>query len=190
MIGLADGGESSPDTGALGGGVQSAAIEEQERMQGKDEILIHAPLERVWALVADSDNLPKWRPPVLGVELLDKDRPERVGSRRRVDARFGGKQGFFVEHRTEHVAGRRIAYIIDEESFGLQRLLRRPGFVLAIEPLGPEQTHVVWSFHHQPHGLVGRLMNPFVRRNQRSNRRAALQSLRRYAEEGVERPNP
>ena len=58
--------------------------------------------------------------------------PERVGSRRRVDARFNGKDGHFVEICTEHVEGRRIAYVIEQDTFGLGRVMTEPGFALDI----------------------------------------------------------
>jgi uncharacterized protein YndB with AHSA1/START domain len=162
------------------------------RVQGRDEISIDAPIERVWELVADSRLLPKWGPPVKGVELVDQfDRPEGLGSRRRVDAKFGDRQGHYLERRIAHDPPRRMAFLIEAETFGLFRMLDAVGSVIDLEPDGPDRTRVTWTFFHRPHGLVGHVMNRIViRRQQRRNRLAALASLQRYAESGQERPTP
>jgi carbon monoxide dehydrogenase subunit G len=156
------------------------------KLQGKDEIIIDAPLERVWRLIGDSTELVNWGPPVRKVEVLGPSgRAEGLNSRRRVDADFDGKAGFFVERRTDHVDGRRIEYLIEEESFGIFRVMSEPGFAMEIEEAGPGRTRVVWSFFHNTKGVLGALLNPFViLRQQRRNRLAALQALKSYAEGG------
>ena len=110
---------------------------------------------------------------------------EKLGTARKVQAEFGQKSGYFLEHRVEHVEGRKIAYLIDEDNFGISRLLSRPGFSLELDPQGDEATRVIFSFFHDPRGFKGRLMNPLIKLQQRRNRLAALGSLKRRAEEMV-----
>ncbi len=154
------------------------------RLQGRDDIVIDASSEILWDLIADSHMLPSWGPPVIDVEVMTDDgEPERLGTARKVHARFGRKSGWFLEHRVEHVPGRQIAYLIDEENFGLSRLVSRPGFSLELSPLDDGRTQVIFSFFHDPRGLKGRLLNPMLKRQQRRNRLAALASLKRRAEE-------
>lgn len=50
----------------------------------------------------------------------DRSRSGRVG------AEFDGKAGHFVEVRTEHEEGRKIAYLIEEETFGLFKVMTSP----------------------------------------------------------------
>lgn len=90
-------------------------------LQGRDEVTIAAPISTVWSLISDSSRLPEWGPPVRSVTVLG--RPEQVGVRRRIDAEFDGKAGHFVEVRTEHEEGRKIAYLIEEETFGLFKVM-------------------------------------------------------------------
>jgi uncharacterized protein YndB with AHSA1/START domain len=157
------------------------------KLQGRDEILVAAPIEQLWSLIADSTRLPEWGPPVRKVEILGQPgQAEELGSRRRVEAEFDGKQGSFVERRTEHVPGRKIAYLIEEESFGLFRVMTEPGFAIELESAGPGTTRVVWSFFHNPKGLIGQILNVLViLRQQRRNRLAALASLKQHAEKLV-----
>ncbi len=165
------------------------------KLQGQDEIIVEAPVERVWPLIADSTLLPDWGPPVRKVEVIGQsDQPEGLGSPRRVEAEFNGKMGYFVERRTQHVQGRKIAYLIEEENFGLFRAMTEPGFSIEIESAGPDKTRVIWSFFpdktrviwsffHNPKGLLGHILNVLViLRQQRRSRLAALASLKQYAE--------
>lgn len=153
-------------------------------LQGRDEIIVAAPVGKIWSLISDSSRLPEWGPPVRSVDVLGEPRdPERLGSRRRVHAEFDGKRGHFVEVRTEHEEGRKVAYLIEEETFGLFKVMSRPGFSLEIEPAGKDATRVVFSFFHEPKGLLGSLLNVLViRRAQRKNRLAALASLKERGE--------
>ncbi len=156
------------------------------RLQGGDDIVIHAPAQILWQLIADSRELPNWGPPVKSVEVMTNGADaEKLGTARKVHAEFGRKSGYFLEHRVEHVDGRKIAYLIDEENFGLSSLLARPGFSLELDPKGDQATRVIFSFFHDPRGFKGRIMNPLIKLQQRRNRLAALRSLKRRAEEMV-----
>jgi len=155
-------------------------------VQGQDAVEIDAPPAYLWTLISDSMELCNWGPPVRGVKVLTDDGHEAMGTWRRVDAEFDGKQGHFIERRIEHIEGRKIAVLIEEETFGLFRLLSEVGSSLEIEPFGTHQTRVIFTFFHNTKGVIGYLMNKLVvLRQQRRNRLAALASLKQYAEHAV-----
>jgi len=60
-------------------------------VQGTDSTIIDRPAADLWPLIADSQQLTKWGPPVVSVTVLDT--PEQVGSRRTIEAKFGRKEG-------------------------------------------------------------------------------------------------
>src|SRR5262249_48654828 len=97
------------------------------RIQGQDAIIVEAPAEHLWFLISDSMELCNWGPPVRGVSILSADEHEGLGTWRRVDAQFDGKNGHFMERRIEHIEGRKMAVLIEEETFGLFRLLSEVG---------------------------------------------------------------
>ncbi len=74
------------------------------------------------------------------------------------------------------------AYLIDEDNFGLARLMSRPGFSLELESRDGNATAVVFSFFHDTRGM-GRVLNPLIKWQQRRNRLETLNSLKSYAEE-------
>lgn len=168
------------------------------RLQGQDETVVNAPIERVWELISDSKQLEKWGPPVREVTIVDA--PEKLGSRRIVVGEFtpGGavitaqesptarrkKVAHFHERRIEHIEGFKVGYRIEEEDIGIFRVITQVGYTTELESLGQSQTRVVWKFFHNPKGIFGHIMNRlFVLRQQRTNRRGALASLKRYAED-------
>jgi hypothetical protein len=158
------------------------------RLQGRDDIVVHAPAWILWQLISDSRELPNWGPPVVSVEVLTNSADsEKVGAIRKVRAEFGRKSGYFLEHRVEHVDGRKVAYLIDEEDFGLFDLLSRPGFSLEVDPMGDQATRVIFSFFHDSRGLKGRMMNPIIKLQQHRNRLTTLRSLKRFAEDRFRR---
>src|SRR6266849_896526 len=40
------------------------------RLQGRDDIVVHAPARILWQLISDSHELPDWGPPVRSVEVM------------------------------------------------------------------------------------------------------------------------
>ena len=167
--------------------------------QGKDDIVIDAPIATVWRLIADSRELERWGPPVRQVTVLDL--PEVLGSRRIVVAEFTSAGGVvladesertankqtahFEERRIEHIEGSKIGYRIEKENIGMFRLITDVEFATELEPLGEDRTRVIWRFFHRPRGLFGAVMNRlFILPQQRRNRLGALRALKEYAESG------
>lgn len=159
-------------------------------IQGVDSITINRPAEELWTLVADSRQLTNWGPPVVSVEALDG--PEQVGSRRIIEAKFGSKRGRFTERRIVHdQASGTMAFVIEDDTFGLGRMLTDIGSLMELDPIDEVRTRLTWSFFHQPRGILGRVMNRLViLRQQRNNRLAALESFRTFAETGATRATP
>jgi len=158
------------------------------RVQGQDSIVIDAPLVQVWPLIGESRNLARWGPPVIDVSTDDD--PEGVGSRRTVTAKMGRRTGTFRERRIIHEPPQRMAFVIETDTFGLARLLRASGTLMELEATPDGATRLTWTFFHQPHSILGHVMNPAIRRQQRRNRLLALASLKAYAEHGTLRPQP
>jgi hypothetical protein len=153
------------------------------KLQGRDIVVVDASPNLLWQLISDSNELVRWGPPVQRVEVFSQEgQREGLGTARKVHAEFGRRSGYFLEHRVEHVPGRKVAYLIDEDNFGLARFMSRPGFSLELESRDGNATAVVFSFFHDTRGM-GRVLNPVIKWQQRRNRLEALKSLKSYAEE-------
>ena len=155
------------------------------RIQGQDEIVIDAPVSTVWPLIKDSKRLEDWGPPVQKIEvyLAPGQTEEGVGSERKVYAKFSEKrQGSYQEIRTDQIEGKKISFLIYEDTFGMSKILTDVGGSMEVVPEGEDRTRFVFTFYHRTNGLMGWLMNPMIKRDQGKNRRAALQSIKNYAE--------
>jgi Polyketide cyclase / dehydrase and lipid transport len=153
------------------------------KLQGENEILVHAAPERIWAILEDSQaNLPDVLPMVRTCEL-EAGGHERVGAVRTCSVDFGSKRGITVERCIESVPNRRLAHRIERDSFGFSRVLSDFWFSFSLEPENGA-TLVRIETHYDPRGLMGRLMSALMaKRRFRSVRMSALENLKRLAED-------
>jgi uncharacterized protein YndB with AHSA1/START domain len=138
-----------------------------DRVDGEKQIersvIVDATPDAVWAVLADSRLLPRWAPVVDEVTACAAG-GEAVGGVRHCTARLAGRTGRMVERCVELVPRRRIAYVVDEESFGMRRMFDHYGFALDLEP-GPEGgTRVVLQTHYSPRNALYAVINATVMR--------------------------
>lgn len=155
------------------------------KIQGKESIVINASQEIVWEAIFNSSVLEKWSPPTDSVEvfLQEGQIQEGVGTRRKIYAKFGKRNGSFMEHRIAQEDGRSISFMIDsDEGLGVTKILKYPGASMAITKVDGEQTTVEFIFYHKTKGFMGWLLNPMIKSQQKKQRHGALLSLKKYCE--------
>lgn len=156
--------------------------------QGQGEVIINAPVSKVWQLIKDSIRLEDWGPPVQKIEiyLAAGQTEEGAGSKRKVFAKFTEKRkGWYEEIRTEQIEGRKISFHIYEDSFGMAKILKDVGGSMEVVPEGTDKTRFIFTFYHRTKGFMGWLMNPMIKIDQKKNRTKAMQSLKSYVENGT-----
>jgi hypothetical protein len=155
------------------------------KLQGQNEIVVHAAPDRIWEILEDSErHLPSVLPMVKTCEIESGGR-ERIGAVRTCDVDFGGKTGTTVERCIESVAPRKLTHRIEDDSFGFSRRLSDFWFSFTLEPASAGTTLVRIETHYDPRGVVGRLMSALMAKRQFGKVRAsALQNLKRLAENG------
>lgn len=134
-------------------------------MDGKKQIerstSIDAPPDAVWDVLGDSRLLPDWVPAVDEVTECSID-GEAVGEVRHCDAKLAGKSGRMVERCVEFAPMTRIAYVVDDESFGMRRMFEHYGFAINLESVASGKTLVTLETHYTPrnpmYGLLNRLL--------------------------------
>jgi len=141
-------------------------------MDGKKQIerstVIHAPAQAVWEVLADSRLLPEWVPAVDEVTKCSSD-GEAVGGVRHCNANLAGKSGHMVERCIEFTPMTRIAYVIDDESFGMRKMFDHYGFAISVQSPGSEKTHVILETHYTPRNAMYGLLNRLTMRRQFEN---------------------
>lgn len=138
-------------------------------MEGKKQIerstVIHAPAEAVWEVLADSRLLPRWVPAVDDVTRCSSD-GEAVGEVRHCSATLAGKRGRMVERCIEFAPNTRIAYVVEDESFGMRKMFDHYGFAITLAAQDSEATRVTLQTHYTPRNPISGLLNALVMRRQ------------------------
>jgi len=138
-------------------------------VDGKKQIerstLVNAPTDAVWDVLADSRLLAEWVPAVDEVTECSID-GEAVGEVRHCSARLAGKSGRMVERCIEFTPLTRIAYVVDDESFGMRKMFDNYGFAINLESEGSERTRVTLETHYTPRNPMYGLLNALMLRRQ------------------------
>ena len=161
---------------------------QEPKIQGQGEIIINAPVSALWPLIRDSKRMEDWGPPVEKIEVYPdgNQSQENVGSKRKVFAKFTEKRkGWYNEIRTEQIEGRKVAFLIYEDSFGMSKMLTDVGTSMEILPEGSDKTKFIFTFYHRTKNILGWLMNPMIKADQKKNRLKALESIKSYVEKGI-----
>jgi uncharacterized protein YndB with AHSA1/START domain len=148
-------------------------------LQGSDEVVVHAPPERIWALLADGPRLTEWMP----IVKTTTAHVEVLGAERTCAVEFEGKRGRVTERCVEHEPSRRIAWQLVDDSLGFGRLFTELGFSFTLEPGADGSTLIRNETYYRPRSMLGRLVSLLVlRRKFRGIRLTALDNLRRLSE--------
>jgi uncharacterized protein YndB with AHSA1/START domain len=138
-------------------------------MDGRKQIerstIVDAPPEAVWEVLGDARLLPEWAP-VVDEVIGCSSEGEAVGAVRRCRARLAGKSGHMVERCIEFTPMRRIAYVVDEESFGMRKLFDHYGFAINVESQPPKKTRITLETHYTPRNWLYGLLNMLMMRRQ------------------------
>lgn len=151
------------------------------RAQGSDQLLVEAPPERLWDIVEDRSQLPRWVPMVQTVTPAD-DR-EEAGAVRRCEVSVGRRDGYVVERCIEAIPNRKLVHAIEDDSLGFTKMFADYAFALQLEPWPSGGTLVTCEAFYEPRAPLTRVLNALVmRRRFRGMRRRILLGLKQLAE--------
>lgn len=135
----------------------------QGRKQIERSIDINAPAEAVWQFLTDSRLRPEWVPAVDAVTDC-ATKGEAVGAVRHCNVTLAGKSGRMLERCVEFMPIRRVAYVVDDESFGMCKMFDDYGFAITLEAHAPNATRARLETHYTPRNPFYGLLNELVLR--------------------------
>jgi ribosome-associated toxin RatA of RatAB toxin-antitoxin module len=124
-----------------------------------NEILIHAPIERIWAVLTNLELLEKYDPTVKKSRLITNE-PAKVGAARRVDMLDG--KNWFEEKVTALEPKRAITFELTACSFPIHKLKHSYSFE---QVDGNVKVKQVMDYTVK-FGLLGKMMDALVVRKQ------------------------
>ncbi|MGE5322794.1 MAG: SRPBCC family protein [Actinomycetota bacterium] len=129
--------------------------------RSRQEVIIHAPLEAVWAFGMDLSRIPEFHPRVFKVDLIDgkKFRGEGVS----YQCHFSGGKHSCIEKDIEIVPLERIVTVFPEDTLGISRILSDYTVETTFQKLGDSSTKVEISHYYSTPTLKARLLNLVAR---------------------------
>jgi uncharacterized protein YndB with AHSA1/START domain len=142
-----------------------------------DEVVVKAPVGRVWKAIQDPGEHVAWHPFATRI-----DGEHALGGVRTCSVLVGKKPGTTRERCSAYDAGSEIMWAVEQDSSGFSRMVAdwRSGF--SLEPHGPDETRVRARSLFQPKRLSARVMMPMIRRKFHQTQRAILGGLRKHVE--------
>ena len=138
-------------------------------MKGQRQILrttiANANVGRVWSILMDSRLLPQWTNVVREVESCEVS-GESIGAARRCRVELGGRAGRMVERCVALEAERHIAYVVEDESFGMRKMFDHYGFRISLQPTDVSHTEITIETFYTPRNALYSVMNALMMRRQ------------------------
>ena len=148
-------------------------------LQARNEAVINASVESLWAVITDINSLHKINPGVIKASGT----MDRQGETRTCEIESNGRTGTMVERLIELVPQKKTVWAIESDTMGMSRMLCDTRFVFKLEQLNEKQTKVINETYYQPTNLVAKIVNGLMmKRMIRKAQEQILSNLRSLTE--------
>jgi Polyketide cyclase / dehydrase and lipid transport len=144
--------------------------------RSKQEVIINAPLETVWAFNMDITKIPTFHPRVVKVELLSGKTHREPGVS--YQCHIAGGKHTCVEKDIEIVPMQKLVTVLPEDTFGICKVL--PDYVVetTVHRVGQSSTKVEISHYYSTPTLKAKLLNLIARRKIALDTRDTLNGMK------------
>jgi hypothetical protein len=150
-------------------------------LQSRQEVVINAPLERVWSFNQDLTRIAEYHPRVNRVELLSGQRQRGAGVAYMCHLKDG--KNTCVEIDLEVVPMRRIVTALPEDTMGLSKIF--PDYIVesTLDPIDQDRTRVAFAHFYSTKSLKAKLVNIIARPRIAKESADTLNAIKRAVEE-------
>jgi uncharacterized protein YndB with AHSA1/START domain len=128
------------------------------KLQTKCKTIINAPIQSIWSVVTDINQLARLNPGVVNAT----GRMDIQGETRTVEIRMNGKGGTFTERLIELVPEAKTVWTIEHDTMGMSKMLKENRFVITLEKLDDNKTMVTNETYYRPANLIARIMSALM----------------------------
>lgn len=125
--------------------------------RSKQEVIINAPLEAVWAFGMDLTKIPEFHPRVFKVDIPDGKRFREPGMSYR--CHLSGGKHTCVEKDIELIPLEKIVTVLPEDTFGIAKILNDYTVETKFHKIDDSRTRVEISHHYSTPTLKAKLLN-------------------------------
>jgi hypothetical protein len=155
-----------------------------QKAQWTVEIVVDAPLKRVWEVALDITLIPQYHSEVDKVDLIAGQTKRSLGTKYQCNILEGRRAGSCVEEVVAYEPERMLATRMVSDTWGIDRML--PDFRVEATVSRRTETSTILKFQafYQPVSLKNRVLNALVlRRAIRRRSLAVMNGIKRLAEE-------
>ena len=128
------------------------------KLQVKNEAVINAPINSIWAIITDINLLPKVNSGVVKAT----GRMDKEGETRNVEINLNGKSGTFTEKMIELVPEKKTVWTIENDTMSMSKMLKDNRFVFNLEKLADNKTRVTSETYYQPANFIAKIMSALM----------------------------
>ncbi len=129
----------------------------QPPFRSRQEVIINAPLDTVWAFSMDLTKIPEFHPRVDKVDLLSGKTFREAGASYR--CHLSGGKHTCDEKDIEIIPLQKIVTVLPEDTFGISKILSDYTVETTFQALGPRSTRVAISHYYSTTTLKAKLLN-------------------------------
>jgi uncharacterized protein YndB with AHSA1/START domain len=154
-----------------------------QQAQWTVEIVVHAPLKRVWEIAEDITLIPRYHPTVDKVDLLAGQAKRSLGTKYQCHILEGRRAGSCVEEVVAYEPEHMVATRMISDTWGIDRMLTEFTVEATVSPHSETSTVLKFQGFYKPAGWKNRLLNAlFLRRALRRRALAVMNGIKRVAE--------
>src|SRR5262245_66578439 len=125
--------------------------------RSKQEVVINAPLEAVWAFSMDLTKIPEFHPRVVKVDLLAGKSFREPGVP--YQCHLSGGKHTCIEKDIEIVPLEKIVTVLPQDTFGISKILTDYTVETTFHKLGDASTRVAIAHYYSTKSLKAKLIN-------------------------------
>jgi hypothetical protein len=147
------------------------------------EIVVNAPLKRVWEVCDDITLIPRYHPEVDRVDLIAGQVKRSLGVKYQCNVLHGRRGGSCVEEVIGYEPERMLATRMVSDTWGIDRMLADFWVESTVSRLSETSTIVRFKAFYEPVGLKNRVLNAlFLRRVLRKRSMAVMMGIKGVVE--------
>jgi len=150
------------------------------KFQSRQEVIIHAPLEKVWGLNMDLSRIAEYHPRVNQVDLISGKQFRETGVSYQCHMADG--KNTCVEKDIEIIPMQKLVTVFPEDTMGLAKLL--PDYVVEsnLSKVGENATRVEMAHYYSSSRWMVMLLNFYIKRKIARETQDTLNAMKKWIE--------
>ncbi len=128
------------------------------KLQARNELVVNAPIDRVWALITDIKQLHLVNPGVVSAHGT----MNQLNGTRTCEMSNNGKKGTMTERLIELEPFRKTVWTVVEDSMGMSKMLNNTRFCFYLEKVSEHRTKIINESYYQPATIFASVLNALM----------------------------